>query len=67
MPLVFHKPKWVPADLPINAQGDTKPGFACTHELENGNGQCEGNVFNIEDSVGQHCCWVAPELEEGAR
>jgi len=62
MPLMFHEPKWEPAQLMVDDDCNTEPGFRCTHELENGNGQCEGTVFAIEDSVGQHCCWVAPEL-----
>lgn len=47
MPLVFHKPKWEPA------------------QLENGSGQCSGNVFAIEDSIGEHSCYVAPVWREG--
>lgn len=54
--LISHKPLWVPAMLRINAAGDTKPGFECAHLLENGNGQCGGNVFRIEDAIGDHTC-----------
>ena len=53
--LVTHKQKWVPADLPINAAGDTRPGFICVHELENGNGPCGGNVFELTDAGDDAC------------
>lgn len=56
--LVSHKPDWESADLPINARGDTRPGFICVHVLENGMGQCGGNVFGLEDAIGDHHCWV---------
>lgn len=56
--LVEHDPVWVAAPLRINEAGDTKPGFLCIHELENGNGLCGGNVFNLEDAYGTHCCFV---------
>lgn len=55
---VAHRPHWVPTELRINAKGDTKPGFTCTHQLENGNGSCSGNVFRVEDSIGTHGCLV---------
>lgn len=55
---VTHTPKWESADLPIDAEGNTKPGYICTHQLENGNGQCEANVFTIEDEVADHACIV---------
>lgn len=58
--LVDHEPIWRPADLRIDAAGNTRPGFICIHELENGSGQCGGNVFRIEDAVGKHSCWVGP-------
>lgn len=58
MKIVEHEPEWAPAELPVNAAGDTRPGFICVHELENGNGPCEGNVFRLEDAVGTHCCVV---------
>jgi hypothetical protein len=64
MPLVFHKPKWEPAQLE-NGAGGVRDGFVCTHQLENGNGQCGGNVFAIEDSIGEHSCYVAPVWREG--
>jgi hypothetical protein len=54
---VEHDPVWVPAELPINAAGDTRPGFVCVHELENGNGQCGGNVFELDQAIGRHACW----------
>ena len=56
--LVEHEPAWSPADLPINAAGETRPGFVCTHQLENGGGQCGGNVFHLEDAIGTHSCVV---------
>lgn len=58
--LCSHKPRWEPAQLAYNAAGDTKPGYTCTHELENGNGPCGGNVFNLEDGAANHSCWVGP-------
>lgn len=58
---VTHTPRWEPADLPIDGDGNTRPGFICTHELENGNGQCGGNVFEIEDAIGDHMCIVRKE------
>jgi hypothetical protein len=56
--VVRHEPKWEPTDLPIDAEGSTRPGFICVHELENGNGQCAGSVFRIEDAIGTHSCVV---------
>lgn len=58
MKLVSHQPRWEPALLPINAAGDTRPGFECVHELENGNGRCGGNVFSLDQAVGLHSCTV---------
>lgn len=55
---VDHEPVWEPADLPVNAAGDTRPGFVCVHELENGNGPCGGNVFDLSDAFGKHACVV---------
>ena len=55
---VEHDCVWVPADLPINAAGDTRPGFECTYQLENGTGRCESNVFDINDVVGKSACIV---------
>ncbi len=55
---VEHEPVWAPTQLRTNAEGDTKPGYVCTHELENGNGPCGGNVFRIEDVIGTHACVV---------
>lgn len=54
--IVSHTPIWTPADLPIDGEGNTRPGFHCTHVLENGNGVCGGNVFDIEDAISDHCC-----------
>lgn len=58
MKTVWHKPVWVSGPLRINEAGDTKPGFWCAHPMENGNGLCGGNVFAVEDEVGDHCCMV---------
>lgn len=55
---VDHEPRWEPTLLPTDAEGNTAPGFHCTHELENGNGPCGGNVFRLEDAVGSHSCYV---------
>lgn len=62
----YHDPVWVPADLPIDAEGNTRPGYECVYELENGNGPCGGNVFNLDQAIGQHCChgYDAEENEE---
>lgn len=56
--LVEHVPVWEPADLPIDFEGNTQPGFICTHPLENGNGPCGGNLFRVEDEVANHFCVV---------
>lgn len=58
MPLVFHDPVWEPALLPIDAEGNTRPGYVCVHPLENDMGECGSNVFDLVDSIGQHCCHV---------
>lgn len=55
---VHHAPEWQPTQLRHDAAGNTKPGFECGHELENGNGQCGGNVFDLADACGDHCCIV---------
>lgn len=55
---VEHTPRWEPADLPINAAGDTRPGFVCVHPLENGNGPCGGDIFDPAEEVGNHACIV---------
>lgn len=56
--IVTHTPVWVAAPLRVNRAGDTKPGFLCIHELENGNGWCGSNVFDLEDAAGDHACCV---------
>lgn len=57
--LFEHEPRWEPAQLEIDAQGNTRPGFICIHELENGNGPCGSNVFRIEDEgTLKHSCWA---------
>jgi hypothetical protein len=58
---VSHTPTWAPAHLPINAAGDTTPGYVCTHQLENGNGRCGGNVFDLAEAIGDHGCIVDDE------
>jgi hypothetical protein len=55
---VSHTPAWEPADLTINAAGGTAPGYVCTHMLENGNGRCGGNVFDLDEAIGDHGCIV---------
>lgn len=59
MQTVWHDPVWKPALLPVDAEGNTKPGYVCVHPLENGNGLCGGNVFELEQAIGRHCCMVA--------
>lgn len=59
---VEHDPVWEPAELRVDAAGNTRPGFICVHQLENGNGPCGGNVFRVEDSIGQHACIVETEI-----
>lgn len=59
--VIWHDPTWEPADLPIDDAGNTRPGFVCAHELENGNGPCGGNVFTLDQAIGRHCCVVAEE------
>lgn len=56
--LIRHTPRWQPADLPVDAAGNTRPGFVCAHPLENGNGPCEGDVFDISEAFGDHACIV---------
>lgn len=56
---VCHEPKWEPTELPVDAEGNTKPGYECVHQLENGMGQCGGNTFEIDDVAElPHCCVV---------
>uniref|UniRef100_UPI003F49110F hypothetical protein n=1 Tax=Amycolatopsis sp. CA-096443 TaxID=3239919 RepID=UPI003F49110F len=31
------------------------------HELENGNGPCGGNVFDLDDAIGDHGCIAEAE------
>lgn len=56
--VISHTPQWEQAELPIDAAGSTRPGYLCTHQLENGNGECGGNVFDLADAIGDHCCIV---------
>jgi hypothetical protein len=58
MGLVWHDPEWEPTELPIDLAGNTRPGFVCVHELENGNGPCGGNVFRLDQEFGRHVCHV---------
>jgi hypothetical protein len=62
--IYYHDPVWEPADLPIDLEGNTAPGFVCVYELENGNGQCGGNVFRLDQAIGQHCCQGYPEDDD---
>ncbi len=59
--MVHHTPRWEPAMLRVDAAGNTKPGFVCVHELENGNGRCGADVFEVADAVGDHICFVPEE------
>jgi hypothetical protein len=59
--IVEHDPVWVPARIRINEAGDTVPGYECIHELENGNGQCGGNVIELTDAIGTHACVVSSD------
>lgn len=63
--VVAHTPRWEPADLPVDAAGNTRPGFVCVHQLENGNGQCGGNVFSLDQAYGGHRCVVLDDLPVG--
>lgn len=56
MAVIWHDPEWESAELPADAVGSTRPGFVCVHELENGSGQCGGNVFQLDQAIGRHCC-----------
>jgi len=60
---VEHVPIWEPAQLPIDAEGNTRPGYVCIVPMENGNGPCGGNVFHVEDEVGNHGCIVSSKKE----
>lgn len=64
---VEHDPVWVPARLPTNRFGQTRPGWACAHQLENGNGQCGATVLHPADAYGKHTCVVEVDDEEAAR
>lgn len=55
---IYHDPEWVPTQLRYNLEGDTKPGFECVHEMENGNGQCGANIFELDDAISRHSCGV---------
>lgn len=55
---VEHEPRWAPTQLQINAAGETRPGFVCIHERENGMGPCGATVFRLEDARGRHSCIV---------
>ena len=56
--LVYHIPMWFPSQLPIDAAGNTRPGFECFYPLENGNGDCGSNVFHLDEEIALHCCVV---------
>lgn len=55
---VDHTPEWVPAYLAYNTTGDTRSGWVCVHQLENGNGPGLGNVFDLTNADGPHSCIV---------
>lgn len=55
---VDHDPQWIAAPLRVDAEGNTKPGFLCIHELENGNGWCGGNTFSLDYEFGKHSCII---------
>lgn len=54
---VSHTPVWVAAPLKIDREGNTRPGFLCIHELENGNGLCGSSTWSDEDTM-SHSCMV---------
>lgn len=56
--IVEHEPKWMVSPLPVDALENTQLGWICVHPLENGNGLCGGNVFDLEDAIGDHACVV---------
>ncbi len=58
MKIVHHVPRWEPAQLPIDTAGNTVPGYRCAHMLENGRGQCESTVFQVDHATGDHSCVV---------
>jgi hypothetical protein len=61
---VEHEPVWAPAQLATDLDGNAAPGWECVHLLENGNGTCGGNVFRIEDAVGNHGCLVQDDGDQ---
>lgn len=61
--LVYHTPKWEYAHLPIDGEGNTRLGYICIHELENGGGRCGANVFKLSDASDRHCCVVISDEE----
>ncbi len=57
--IVEHEPEWVPALLPVDAAGTLRPGYRCAHQLENGQGQCPGDTFEIDGAARlTHSCVV---------
>lgn len=58
--MVDHAPLWTGADLPIDREGNTRPGFRCRHLLENGMGECDSTTFDPDSSLSKHSCWVGP-------
>jgi hypothetical protein len=55
---VAHEPRWIPARIVIDAEGNTQRGFFCTHDLENGRGPCAATVFSEEQGREHHGCIV---------
>jgi hypothetical protein len=67
MATVAHKPIWLAGPLRIDKAGNTKPGFWCIHPMENGNGLCGGNVFEIDPELDTvHYCGVPDGVAHGA-
>lgn len=66
MRIVEHQPVWVPAPIQLDREGNTRPGYVCVHQLENGHGTCMGNVFDLADVVGTHSCVVREESNADA-
>ena len=63
--VVNHIPRWAPADLRIDADGNTAPGFRCVYPLENDNGLCGANTFSLDDlPVDNHHACVVDDDEE---
>jgi len=62
---IRHTPVWEPADLPVDAAGNTRPGYRCVYQLETGR-PCTGTVSDPADADGDHVCMM-PTLGELAQ